>query len=368
MSARIFCLTSSADDLTLLPALADAGVDGFQVRDKALSTGALVALTRSVLDAVRPHGAIVVVNDRLDVALAAGADGVHLGAADLAVADRPPARARAAGRRDLPLARRGRRRRGGRGPTMPASGPVLATSSKAGLPAPLGLAAVTAAAGVLPLVAIGGLGALAAAQARAAGAYGVAGHRRDLATTRSPRCSEGARRGGRLMRIDVLGAGIIGLTVAEELGPARAQRRGGSTRDPAGGASYAAAGMLSPGAEVWHGEEEILRLGLSSLALWAGARRAAGRRAAADRHPPRRVRRRRPAAGRAPGRAARHARPRGPAARPGRRPGGRADPGPGGRRRAAAGRGERGPARRVRRAARPGSRSAAPRAPTPRSP
>ncbi|UUW92128.1 FAD-dependent oxidoreductase [Pimelobacter simplex] len=69
------------------------------------------------------------------------------------------------------------------------------------------------------------------------------------------------------MRVDVLGAGIVGLTVAEELG-----RRGHCVAvvdpDPAGGASYAAAGMLSPGAEVWHGEEEILRLGVASLALW----------------------------------------------------------------------------------------------------
>ncbi|GAA3681609.1 glycine oxidase ThiO [Nocardioides ginsengisoli] len=69
------------------------------------------------------------------------------------------------------------------------------------------------------------------------------------------------------MRIDVLGAGIVGLTVADEL-----VRRGHAVTvvdpRPAGGASYAAAGMLSPAAEVWHGEEEILRLGLASLALW----------------------------------------------------------------------------------------------------
>ncbi|GAA3544561.1 FAD-dependent oxidoreductase [Nocardioides daeguensis] len=68
-------------------------------------------------------------------------------------------------------------------------------------------------------------------------------------------------------RVDVLGAGIVGLTVAEELG-----RRGHDVvvvdPRPAGGASYAAAGMLSPAAEVWHGEEEVLRLGLASLARW----------------------------------------------------------------------------------------------------
>ena len=60
---------------------------GFQVRDKDATTRELVALTRLVLAAVRPGGATVIVDDRLDVALAAGADGVHLGADDLSVAD-----------------------------------------------------------------------------------------------------------------------------------------------------------------------------------------------------------------------------------------------------------------------------------------
>ncbi|MDN5893894.1 MAG: glycine oxidase ThiO [Nocardioides sp.] len=69
------------------------------------------------------------------------------------------------------------------------------------------------------------------------------------------------------MRVLVLGAGLIGLSVADEL-----LRRGHRVTvvDPAPGqgTSYAAAGMLSPGSEVWHGEAEILRLGLRSLALW----------------------------------------------------------------------------------------------------
>ena len=87
MLPHIFCLVSSTDDLAALEDLADAGIDGFQVRDKHVTTRELVQLTKVVLAAVRPSGAMVVVDDRLDVALATGADGVHLGADDLTVAD-----------------------------------------------------------------------------------------------------------------------------------------------------------------------------------------------------------------------------------------------------------------------------------------
>ncbi|WP_408896729.1 thiamine phosphate synthase [Nocardioides sp. R1-1] len=170
---RLFCLVSERDDLTLLPALADAGVDGFQVRAKSVTTRALVALTRSVLTAVRPHGARVLVDDRLDVALAAGADGVHLGADDLPVAD---ARRLAAG---LMIGATCRTRAeveaaAAAGADYAGFGPVFASASKADLPAPLGVAAVAEAVGVLPLVAIGGLSAATAGEVRAAGADAVA--------------------------------------------------------------------------------------------------------------------------------------------------------------------------------------------------
>lgn len=69
------------------------------------------------------------------------------------------------------------------------------------------------------------------------------------------------------MRVDVLGAGIIGLSVAREL-ILRGHDAVVVDPDPVSGASRAAAGMLSPTAELWHGEEELLRLGLASLRLW----------------------------------------------------------------------------------------------------
>lgn len=169
MIPRLFCLVSGSDDLTLLPALVAAGVDGFQVRDKACDGRALLALTRTVLAA----GVTVVVNDRLDVALAAGAHGVHLGASDLPVA---AARALAPSllvgatcrtRAEVEQAARD-------GAAYAGFGPLFATSSKPGLPDPLGVEALAAATGLLPLVGIGGVDAGRAATARAAGAHGVA--------------------------------------------------------------------------------------------------------------------------------------------------------------------------------------------------
>ena len=69
------------------------------------------------------------------------------------------------------------------------------------------------------------------------------------------------------MRVRILGAGIIGLACADEL-----VRRGHSVslEDPAPGrgASHAAAGMLSPAGELWHGETDVFDLGRRSLALW----------------------------------------------------------------------------------------------------
>ena len=170
---RLFCLVSATDDLGLLEDLAAAGVAGFQVRDKGATTRELVALTRLVLAAVRPAGATVVVDDRLDVALAAGADGVHLGADDLSVADArrvAPDLVIGATCRDADAVERA----AADGATYAGFGPVFATTSKAGLPGPLGPGAIPSATGVLPLIAIGGIDAAGARRCRDAGAHGVA--------------------------------------------------------------------------------------------------------------------------------------------------------------------------------------------------
>ena len=170
---RLCCLVSETDDLSLLPDLAAVGVDGFQVRAKGLPDRDLLALAQLVIAAVRPVGASVMVNDRVDVALAAGADGVHLGAEDL------PVRAARRLAPDLLVGATCRdaasvARAAAEGASYAGFGPVFASASKPDLPPARGVAALRDATGALPIVAIGGIDPGGARAARAAGASGVA--------------------------------------------------------------------------------------------------------------------------------------------------------------------------------------------------
>ena len=173
MTPRIFCLVDARDDLTLLPALARAGVDGFQVRAKGLADAALLSFAEAVVAAVRPLGAVVVVNDRVDVALASRADGVHLGRDDPG-AERAVAEGLLLGTSAATVeeARAGE----ALGAAYVGAGPVWATPSKPDADPPLGLDGLAAicAAVSLPVVAIGGVDASNAGDCIRAGAAGVA--------------------------------------------------------------------------------------------------------------------------------------------------------------------------------------------------
>jgi len=61
------------------------GADIIQLRDKGMSCAGLTAVGREIAAITREAGAVFIVNDRLDVAMACGADGVHLGQEDLRV-------------------------------------------------------------------------------------------------------------------------------------------------------------------------------------------------------------------------------------------------------------------------------------------
>ena len=72
--------------LQVAEAAIDGGADCLQLREKSLSTRELVARATKLVSLARPRGTTVMVNDRVDVALAANADGVHVGQEDLSVA------------------------------------------------------------------------------------------------------------------------------------------------------------------------------------------------------------------------------------------------------------------------------------------
>ncbi len=147
-----------------------------QLREKDLDGGPLFALARELRDLTRAHGARLLVNDRLDVALAAEADGVHLPAAGLpaAAARRLLAAVGLIGVSTHSAAEVAAAKMGGA--DFAVLGPVYATGSKARYGPPLGLTplASAAAAAGLPVFAIGGITPERVAEVRAAGAHGVA--------------------------------------------------------------------------------------------------------------------------------------------------------------------------------------------------
>lgn len=63
--------------------LLEGGADVIQYRDKVSATRAMVENARAILELTRRHGIPLIINDRLDVALAADADGLHIGSEDL---------------------------------------------------------------------------------------------------------------------------------------------------------------------------------------------------------------------------------------------------------------------------------------------
>ena len=75
------CLDRDLTDLAIIAA--NNGATILQYRDKVNATRHMVAAVTSILDALADSDIKVIVNDRVDVAMAAGADGVHLGPADM---------------------------------------------------------------------------------------------------------------------------------------------------------------------------------------------------------------------------------------------------------------------------------------------
>ena len=153
-----------------------AGLPALQVREKDLGAADLAALCRPLRELTRGHGARLIVNDRVDVALAVGADGVQRTHASLPVDDirrivvgGMKIGASVHSLEDALDAER-------RGADWLVFGPLYDTPSKRRWGAPQGLerlAEVTAAVRI-PVVAIGGITPERVGDVRAAGAAGVA--------------------------------------------------------------------------------------------------------------------------------------------------------------------------------------------------
>ena len=171
--ARLYAITPDAppDRIeALVGAVLRGGADVVQLRHKTLARGALLTLAERLRALTRTAGAVFIVNDHVDIALLAEADGVHLGDDDLSLAAarrlagpglligasaNTPATARAAV---------------DAGADHLGCGPVFATPIKAAKLAigPEGVAEVTAAVAI-PVFAIGGIDASNLPLLRAAG-------------------------------------------------------------------------------------------------------------------------------------------------------------------------------------------------------
>ena len=169
------------DPLELARAVAEGGATLLQLRDKRSDARAMIETARAIKAVLAPLAVPFVVNDRVDVALAAKADGVHLGPDDMAIED-----ARALLGRDAII--------GASIKSVEAAeavpidlidyagvGGVYATLSKQQKSAPIGTEGFARIAGVLrrrapklPVVGIAGIDTTNAAAVMAAGADGIA--------------------------------------------------------------------------------------------------------------------------------------------------------------------------------------------------
>jgi thiamine-phosphate pyrophosphorylase len=171
---------SGASLLAKIRAAMAAGVDWVQIREREMPTRELLALVKAAIG-VREGDARVLVNDRLDVAQAAGAAGVHLGGGSV------PARevVRWLRERNVPAeflvgvschSKEEVREAEDAGAGYVFFGPVFETPSKKSYGPPQGIAKLAEVCGAvrIPVIAIGGVNEVNAAECVRAGAAGIA--------------------------------------------------------------------------------------------------------------------------------------------------------------------------------------------------
>lgn len=154
-----------------------AGINLVQIREKDLPTRELVALAKSAIEQAQGTTTQIVLNDRLDVALALGASGVHLGTTSM-----PPEAARSCVSADFLVgvschSLDDALRAEAAGANYVLLGPIFATPSKLAYGPPLGLRTLqeTTARVKIPVFALGGITVERAKNCAEAGASGLAG-------------------------------------------------------------------------------------------------------------------------------------------------------------------------------------------------
>lgn len=154
----------------------DGGMTTVQLRAKGWTDRQLLEAANALAPICRSSGALLIVNDRVDVALAAGADGVHLGVDDLPVAAARRLLGPAALIGYSPETPEDRIQAEQDGADYLGVGPVYGTTTKDDAGAAIGLDGIRAAvaASPLPIVGIGGIGIDTARPVVEAGAVGVA--------------------------------------------------------------------------------------------------------------------------------------------------------------------------------------------------
>jgi thiamine-phosphate pyrophosphorylase len=164
------------DSVPLAEAALEGGAPTLQVRVKLGPDRRRFDTVAAIAERCRDAGATCLVNDRADFAVAAGADGVHVGTDDL-----PVAAVRQVVGPDAVVGATARNPRAARllveaGASYLGVGPTFATRSKVGLPTPIGLDGVRAVAEEVsvPVIAIAGITAARLPEVLAAGAWGVA--------------------------------------------------------------------------------------------------------------------------------------------------------------------------------------------------
>jgi len=178
---RVYLITDrrqarGGDILRAVEGALDGGVRAVQLREKDLPGMELYLLAGRMRELTARHGARLLVNDRVDVALAVGADGVHLGGASM-----PASAARTLLGEEALIgcsthSEKELREAATQGADFATFGPVYPTPSKAAYGPPVGVPALAGACGrsAIPVFASGGVELHNVGEVMEAGAFGIA--------------------------------------------------------------------------------------------------------------------------------------------------------------------------------------------------